>query len=215
MSAAARVAERPRTAAAATDAPAAGSVVLEHFRRLHRAVECLTRHADHLEAWGVDLAARLRTGSRLLVAGNGGSAAEAQHLAAELVGRYSAERDAFSAIALNAETSSLTAIGNDYGFAEVFARQISAHGRAGDIVLLISTSGRSRNLLEAARAAARVGATTWALTGEGPNPLTTVCDDAVCIDGDAPQVQECQLAAIHAMCEVFDSRVLARRRADA
>ncbi len=214
MSASARVVERSRTPAPAADERTGGGTVLEHFRRLHRAVECLSRHADHLESWGVDLAARLRTGSRLLVAGNGGSAAEAQHLAAELVGRYRADREAYSAIALNAETSSLTAIGNDYGFAEVFARQVSAHGRAGDIVLLISTSGKSRNLLEAARAAARVGATTWALTGEGPNPLTTVCDDAICIDGGAPQVQECQLAAIHAVCEVFDARVLARGRAE-
>lgn len=182
-----------------------GETVLEHFDELSRTIACAARHAPRLEAWGVELAARLRNGSRLLVAGNGGSAAEAQHLAAELVGRYRDDRPAFSAIALSAETSSLTAIGNDYGFAEVFARQVRAHGRAGDIVLLISTSGKSRNLIEAARAAARVGMTSWALTGEGPNPLTTVCDDAICMDGAAPHVQECQLAAIHALCEVFDA----------
>jgi phosphoheptose isomerase len=184
-----------------------GNRVAAHFEDLRDALACASRHAEHLEAWGVELAARLRSGSRLLVAGNGGSAAEAQHLAAELVGRYRGDRDAYSAIALSAETSSLTAIGNDYGFAEVFARQVRAHARVGDIVLLISTSGASRNLIEAARAARNVGAVTWALTGEGPNPLTTVCDDAVCIDGAAPHVQECQLAAIHAVCEVFDSQV--------
>lgn len=189
-----------------TDAGNAG-LVLEHFRGLSKALACAERHAPHLEAWGVELAARMSSGSRLLVAGNGGSAAEAQHLAAELVGRYRVDRNAYSAIALNAETSSLTAIGNDYGFAEVFARQVRAHGRAGDIVLLISTSGASRNLLEAARAARRLGATAWALTGEGPNPLTTVCDDAICLDGASPHVQECQLAAIHAICEVFDEQV--------
>lgn len=184
-----------------------GDRVAAHFEGLRDALACASRHAEHLEAWGVELAARLRSGSRLLVAGNGGSAAEAQHLAAELVGRYRGDRDAYSAIALSAETSSLTAIGNDYGFAEVFARQVRAHARVGDIVLLISTSGASRNLIEAARAARNVGAVTWALTGEGPNPLTTVCDDAVCIDGAAPHVQECQLAAIHAVCEVFDAQV--------
>ncbi|QZY51809.1 D-sedoheptulose-7-phosphate isomerase [Leucobacter tenebrionis] len=187
--------------------PASGERVTAHLEGLRAALACAMRHASHLEEWGDHLATRLRSGARLLVAGNGGSAAEAQHLAAELVGRYRGDREAYSAIALNAETSSLTAIGNDYGFAEVFARQVRAHARAGDVVLLISTSGASRNLIEAARAARALGATTWALTGEGPNPLTTVCDDAICIDGASPHVQESQLAAIHAICEVFDERV--------
>lgn len=183
-----------------------------HFDELIRTLECAKRHAAHLEAWGVELAARLGAGARLLVAGNGGSAAEAQHLTAELVGRYRGERPAFSAISLSSETSSLTALGNDYGYAEVFARQVRAHGRVGDVLLLLSTSGSSRNLLEAAHEAARAGMTSWAMTGEGPNPLTTVCDDSVCFDGASPHVQECQLAAIHALCEAFDARVAERGR---
>ena len=190
-----------------------GYDVRDHFRRLSRALRIAERHAAHLESWGIALAERLRGGSRLLVAGNGGSAAEAQHLAAELVGRYREERPAYSAIALTAETSSLTAIGNDYGFAEVFARQVRAHARSGDILLLLSTSGASRNLVEAARVAAQLGATSWALTGEGPNPLSTVCDDAICLDGAAPHVQECQLAAIHALCGVFDAHCASAARA--
>jgi len=192
------VADLPRIA------PPPGGTIRRHFRDLARELEVAERHASHLEAWGRELAARLTRGSRLLVAGNGGSAAEAQHFAAELVGRYREERPAFSAIALTAESSSLTAIGNDYGFAEVYARQVRAHARSGDLLILISTSGASRNLVEAARAAEHLGVTSWAVTGPGPNPLSTLCTDAVCFDGPSPHVQECQLAAIHAICEVFD-----------
>lgn len=191
---------------AAARAHPSGEAVRTHFGGLRDALRGAERHAEHLEVWGIKLAARLCAGGRLLVAGNGGSAAEAQHLAAELVGRYRHDRPAFAAVALTSDTSSLTAIGNDYGFDEVFARQVRAHGRAGDIALLLSTSGASRNLIEAARAAAESGVTSWALTGEGPNPLTSVCDDAICVDGAAPHVQEVQLAAIHSLCEVFEAQ---------
>lgn len=186
---------------------AMANAVTDHFEGLARTLAQARQHATHLEAWGVELATRLRAGRRLLVGGNGGSAAEAQHLTAELVGRYRDDRAAYSAISLHAETSSITAIGNDYGFDQVFARQVRAHARAGDIVLLLSTSGGSPNLLEAARAAEESGATSWALTGPGPNPLARLCDDAICLMGASPHVQECQLAAIHAVCEVFDACV--------
>lgn len=189
------------------DTPLRPDPVKEHLRGLASALGAAERHSRHLERWGLELAARLRSGQRLLVAGNGGSAAEAQHLTAELVGRYHDERPAYSAIALNAESSSVTAIGNDYGFEQVFARQVRAHARANDLVLLISTSGSSPNLLHAAFAARQVGATTWALTGPGPNPLADTCDDAICLEGSSPHVQECQLAAIHAVCSVFDAEV--------
>jgi len=184
-----------------------GDRVVSHFRGLAELLERAERHAAHLEQWGQELTERMRSGSRLLIAGNGGSAAEAQHLAAELVGRYRHERPAFSALALNAETSSVTAIGNDYGFEQVFSRQVLAHARVGDVVLLLSTSGESPNLIEAARAARSAGATSWALTGAGPNSLTYVCDDAIAFEGPSPHVQEGQLAAIHALCEVFDAHV--------
>src|SRR5690606_34246671 len=105
-----------------------------------------------VEGWGRELAARLASGSRLLAAGNGGSAAQAQHLTAELVGRYRDERAPLSAIALHAETSALTAIVNDYGIDEMFARQVRAHGRPGDVLVVMSTSGRSPNMLAAAAA---------------------------------------------------------------
>lgn len=183
-------------------------IVSQHLEGLRQALDACDGHVGRLERWGRELAARLGAGHRLLVAGNGGSAAEAQHLTAELVGRYREERPAYSAISLHAETSSVTAIGNDYGFDEVFARQVSAHARSRDIVLLLSTSGSSPNLIRAAEVAGHAGATTWALTGEGPNPLSAACDDAICIAAPPPHAQECQLAAIHAMCAVFDATVL-------
>jgi phosphoheptose isomerase len=187
--------------------PPTVGLVEHHLAAIAPVLDALRQEADHLTAWGAELAGRLHGGSRLLAAGNGGSAAEAQHLTAELVGRFDGERRAFSAIALNAETSSITAIGNDYGFEEVFARQVRAHARPGDLVVLLSTSGRSRNLLLAARAAADVGATTWALTGQGPNPLTAACDDFIALPGPSANVQEAQLVAVHALCRVFDQHI--------
>lgn len=155
--------------------------------------------------WGGDLAERLGGGARLLVAGNGGSAAQAQHLTAELVGRYRRDRPPYSALALHADTSSTTAIANDYGVQEVFARQTSAHGRPGDVLMLMSTSGASANLLSAAGTAHSIGMDVWALTGPAPNPLAAAADDVVCVDApESATVQELHLVAVHMMCEAFD-----------
>ncbi|MEY7980866.1 SIS domain-containing protein, partial [Streptomyces pilosus] len=167
--------------------------------------------------WGGRLAAVLTEGGRLLAAGNGGSAAQAQHLTAELVGRYRRERRAFSALALHAETSSVTAIGNDYGFDHVYARQVVAHGRPGDVLMLLSTSGRSANLIAAAVAGRRAGLRVWALTGPGPNPLAEAAHEALCVEaGSTATVQETHLVAVHLLCESFDTVVstpLVRRAA--
>lgn len=158
--------------------------------------------------WGLQLAGRLLAGHRLLAAGNGGSAAEAQHLTAELVGRYESDRCPLSAIALHAETSSLTAIGNDYGAEEVFARQVAAHGRPGDVLVALSASGRSANLLAALRRARAHGLVTWVMTGPAPNPLARLADDALCVDGpDTATVQEVHLVAVHAFCAAADQAV--------
>ncbi len=155
-------------------------------------------------AWADDIAARLVAGRRLLAAGNGGSAAEAQHLTSELTGRFDGDRPAYSAISLHAESSAVTAIGNDYGYDEVFARQVRAHARAGDVVVLLSTSGKSPNLLRAAEAARAVGAFAIALTGPRPNPLASIVDDAICIDGPSANVQEAQLVLVHALCRAME-----------
>ncbi|WP_411150167.1 PfkB family carbohydrate kinase [Streptomyces sp. A30] len=177
-----------------------------HIQALAAALPLLD--TDRLQTWGSHLADRLPAGGRLLVAGNGGSAAEAQHLTSELVGRFRAERPPLSAIALHADSSSVTAIANDYGSEEVFARQVRAHGRPGDVLLLLSTSGRSPNVLAAARAARELGLTVWALTGPAPNPLTEASDQAVCVDTEeVATVQECHLVAVHVLCAAVDTHI--------
>jgi phosphoheptose isomerase len=187
-------------------ATATGSVrvVLDHVAASVPVIASLVDHRDRIADWADDIAARLVAGRRLLAAGNGGSAAEAQHLTSELTGRFDGDRRAYSAISLHAESSAVTAIGNDYGFEEVFARQVSAHARAGDVVVLLSTSGKSPNLLRAAEAARAVGARVIAMTGSRPNPLAEAVDDAVCIDGPSANVQEAQLVLVHALCRAME-----------
>lgn len=177
-----------------------------HVRALLDALPRLD--TDRLDAWGRHLAGVLVGGGRLLCAGNGGSAAQAQHLTAELVGRYRDDRPALSAIALHAETSSVTAIANDYGYDAVFARQVQAHGRPGDVLLGLSTSGTSANVLAAMRAAADGGLTVWALTGPGPNPMTELADDALAVQAPATAtVQEVHQVAVHLLCAAVDLQV--------
>lgn len=176
-----------------------------HVAALVTALPALDAHVALLERWGGVLADRLPRGARLLAAGNGGSAAQAQHLTAEIVGRYCAERLPLSAVALHTEPSALTAICNDYGLEEAFARQVAAHGRDGDICILLSTSGSSRNVVAAARRAREIGILTWAITGPAPNPLAAICDEALCVDtAETSTVQELHLVAIHMLCAEMD-----------
>jgi D-sedoheptulose 7-phosphate isomerase len=181
-----------------------------HLASHMRATAELESQAARLESWGECLGRELLAGSRLLVAGNGGSAAQAQHLTAELVGRYGGERPALSAIALLSDSPSLTAISNDYGWEEGFARQVRAHGRTGDFLLVLSTSGESANLLAAVRAASSLGMRAWALTGPPPNSLHRLCDEAVAVSGGTAVVQELHLVAIHLICAAVDAAVLGR-----
>jgi D-sedoheptulose 7-phosphate isomerase len=182
-----------------------GAVVDDHLAALAAAVLPFRRVAGRLARLGGELAWTLGEGGRLLVAGNGGSAAEAQHLAAELVGKLRDDRTPLSAIALCAETSSLTAISNDFGFEEVFARQVRAHGRPDDILLLLSTSGHSPNLLAAAAAGRDVGMRCWGFTGLAPNPLAELCAEVIAVPSAEPQVvQELHLVAVHLLCEYVD-----------
>jgi D-sedoheptulose 7-phosphate isomerase len=185
-------------------APGAG----EHLAGLVRAVEALDAEVERIEGWGACLGGVLMGGGRLLAVGNGGSAAQAQHLTGELVGRYVDERPPFSALALHADTSSLTAIANDYGPEEAFARQVRAHGRPGDVLVALSTSGRSPNVLAAVEAGGVAGLVTWALTGPAPNPLAELCDDAVAVEAPtAATVQEVHLVAVHLLCAAVEARV--------
>jgi D-sedoheptulose 7-phosphate isomerase len=185
----------------------------EHFGDLARAVDRIGPTAPKLRNWGHHLADVLSGGGRLLACGNGGSAAEAQHLTAELVGRFRDERTPLSAIALHADTSALTAITNDYGEDEMFARGVRAHGRPTDVLVALSTSGTSRNVLNAVKAANEIGVTSWALTGSAPNPLAAMCDDAICVEaGSTATVQEIHLLLVHGLCMAVDEVLVPMER---
>jgi D-sedoheptulose 7-phosphate isomerase len=146
-----------------------------------------------------------RSDHKLLAFGNGGSASDAQHLCAELAGRYLRERPALPAIALTANTSDLTAIGNDYGYDHVFARLVEAHGRAGDVAVAISTSGNSRNVLEAVAVARQRGLATIGLIGRGGGKLAGCVDLPIVVPSDrTPRIQENHIAIIHVLCELID-----------
>jgi len=150
----------------------------------------------------------LTDGGQVLFCGNGGSAADAQHLAAELVGRLARERPAYRALALTTDTSVLTAVGNDYGYAEVFARQVQGLGRRGDVLVVITTSGRSENVLRAAAAAKEAGLVVVALLGPARSPLDDLADVALHVDGDRPSlVQQGHITIGHALCAWVESRL--------
>ena len=179
-----------------------------HLAALSAALASLEAEVEKVDAWGRQLAGVLMGGGRLLAVGNGGSAALAQHLTSELVGRYRDDRPAFSALALHVEGSSFTSITNDYGSHQAFARQVRAHGRPGDVLVALSTSGRSPNVLAAVEAARGCALATWALTGRRPNPLAEACDDAVCADAPATAtVQEIHQVVVHLLCAAFDCEV--------
>ena len=150
----------------------------------------------------------LAAGGQLLIAGNGGSAADAQHLAAELTGRFLRERRPFRALALHVNTSALTAIGNDYGFEHVFARELSAHARSGDVLLAISTSGNSPNILRAIEAARRSNVIVIGLTGESGGQIRSACDVCLCVPSKSTaRIQEMHITIGHAICELVEERL--------
>ncbi len=152
----------------------------------------------------------LAAGGQLLIAGNGGSAADAQHLAAELTGRFLLERKPFRALALHPNTSSLTAIGNDYGFEHVFARELSAHARPGDVLLAITTSGNSQNILRAIEAARQTNVTVIGMTGESGGRLRAACDLCLCVPSKSTaRIQEMHITIGHAICELLEARLAA------
>ena len=150
----------------------------------------------------------LAAGGQLLIAGNGGSAADAQHIAAELTGRFLLERQPFRAIALHGNTSALTAIGNDYGYEHVFARELSAHARPEDVLLAISTSGNSRNILCAIEAARQCKVSVIGLTGESGGQMQSTCDLCVCVPSrSTARIQEMHITIGHAICELLEARL--------
>lgn len=155
------------------------------------------------------LIASYRSGGKVLLAGNGGSAADAQHLASELVSRYLHERPALAAVALNANASTITAIANDYGFEFVFKRQIEALGRHGDVFIGISTSGNSGNILAAAREARARGLRVIGLTGRSGGQLAALCDECLCVPAaDTPHIQQAHILVGHVLCLLVEEALL-------
>jgi D-sedoheptulose 7-phosphate isomerase len=151
----------------------------------------------------------LRSGNKILLIGNGGSAADAQHIAAEIIGRYKQDRPAFAAVALTTDTSALTAIANDYGFEQVFARQVEGLGKRGDVLLAFSTSGRSPNILAALRTARARGLVTVGFTGSKGETLGALCDHLlVSPSDDTPIVQQVHLAVAHGICDEIEQTMM-------
>jgi D-sedoheptulose 7-phosphate isomerase len=155
--------------------------------------------------------ASIRAGGKILIAGNGGSAADAQHIAGEFVSRFHFDRPGLPAIALTTDTSILTAIGNDYGYERVFSRQVEALGRAGDVLLVISTSGNSKNILMAIDAAAKAGVKIIGLTGRAGGKMKDACDICLRMPSDeTPKVQEGHILVSHIMCGLVEAQMFTR-----
>ena len=178
----------------------------------HRAVAALMDGVVPAIASAAEaMVASARSGGTLLVCGNGGSAADAQHIAAEYVGRYLRDRRPLSALALHTNTSAVTAISNDYGFDAVFARQVRAHGRPGDILLALSTSGESANVLAAVMEAREIGMTSIGLCGAAGGAISNACDIAIDVPSDVtPRVQEMHILVGHILCGLVEEAICAR-----
>ena len=188
--------------------------IAAHFRSslagLSKAVESADLHTT-THAIAKAIADALRAGNKLLLVGNGGSAADAQHIAAEIVGRYKQERAGWAAIALTTDTSALTAIGNDYGFEQIFARQVEGLGRRGDVLVALTTSGRSPNILEALGKARETGITTIGFTGQKGESLRASCDHLlVAPSDDTPVIQQVHMMALHAICDEVEQALIAK-----
>lgn len=180
-------------------------LVTDHLAALAEASVRAAAYASTVATWGADLARRYEAGAHLMACGNGGSAAEAQHLTGELVGRFRHDRRPLPAVALCSDSAAHTAIANDYGFDEVYARQVTAWGRPGDVLVAFSTSGTSPNVVAAAKAALEAGVTVWTLTGPGPNTLASLADDAVAVEAPTTAtVQEIHLSLVHGLCVALD-----------
>lgn len=173
---------------------------------LDAAHEVLTTLRPAIEAVAAGMAERLRAGGKVMVCGNGGSAADAQHFAAELVNRFQRERRPYAALALTTDSSVLTSIGNDYDFSQVFSKQVEALGRPGDVLLAISTSGGAANVCRAAQAAQAAGLWTVALCGGKGGQLAGLADEVLCVasSGVTARIQEGHAMIVHALCQLIE-----------
>jgi D-sedoheptulose 7-phosphate isomerase len=187
------------------------SKIIEALKSHRRVADgMLANLAPAIGAAAGRLIACYRSGGKLLAMGNGGSAADAQHFVAELVGRYRRERRALPAIALTVDPSIVTAVANDYGYEEVFARQVRAHVRPGDVVVGISTSGNSDNVCRAFKAARAAGGVTIALGGGSGGRMKDLADLAIIApSNETPRIQECHITVIHILCDLVEEELVA------
>jgi D-sedoheptulose 7-phosphate isomerase len=182
--------------------------IAEGIRDSIRVKQQLLEQAPLLEEMARILFDCIRGGGKVIFFGNGGSAADAQHLAAELAGRFYLDRPSLPALSLSTNTSTLTAVGNDYGFEHVFARQLPGVARRGDVAVAISTSGNSPNVLEAARLARSMGLITFGWTGRDGGQLAGLVDYVLKVDSDlSPRIQEAHILAGHLLCEIAERRL--------
>ena len=174
--------------------------IINDEQRLNKIKECI-------EA----IVLSLKKGGKVLIAGNGGSAADAQHIAAELVSRFNFDRPALPAIALTTDTSILTAIGNDYGFEKVFSRQIEANGKKGDVFIAISTSGNSKNILDALAACKAKGIISIGLTCQSGGKMESLCDHCIKVPSpETPRIQEAHILISHIICAVVEDEIFGK-----
>jgi D-sedoheptulose 7-phosphate isomerase len=185
------------------------ALIHDHFTMHQQAVErAVVELAGRIDACARLLAGALRDGGKVLVMGNGGSAADAQHLAAELVGRFLRERRALPAIALTTDSSILTAVGNDYGFDRIFQRQVEALAVPGDVVIGISTSGNSPNVLLALQAAREIGCTTVGLLGRDGGKIAAQVDVNLTVSSmQTPHIQEVHAIIVHILCDLVEQQL--------
>jgi len=184
----------------------AQTLVAAELKEFAQVLEVMMSHdVQAIVTIAATVTAALRAGHKVLIFGNGGSAADAQHIAAELVGRYKLLRPALPALALTTDTSALTAIGNDYGYSAVFARQVEAHARPGDVVIAISTSGNSPSVLEGVATARRQGAVTVGLTGGNGGKLCAVVDQCIIVPAhQTPHIQQAHIIIGHIVCDLVE-----------
>ena len=201
------------------DCCAQRQVVADYFRSSCEALDRASRD-DGLTASILAIAEAItgafRAGGKVLIAGNGGSAADAQHIAGEMLSRMNFDRNPLPAIALTTDTSVLTAVGNDYGFDQVFERQVRGLGRRGDVFIAISTSGRSPNIMSALRTAREAGLVTIAFTGSGPREMNALCDHCLAAPATAtPIIQQIHIVAAHVICGLVEEALCPQKAAPA
>ncbi len=193
------------TAARPAGANAAADTIRKAFEESSANYARLADQAELIARIAEEIVSRLRRGGTVMFCGNGGSASDCQHLAAELQGRFLKERAPLAAVALTANSSALTALGNDYGFEEIFERQIRGLGKPADVLIAISTSGSSRNVIRALGAAKSIGMYAVGITGRSGGAMSNCCDAILRVPSDhTPRIQEMHIGVGHAICQVIE-----------